>query len=365
MNARNIFKQSYRIFSTLFLTGWMLFSASCSNVQEKLGLIPEEDDARQQLLVALGLLMNSGDYFTKLYYVNPSIMSNLTNSNLIWEAGAAEVTPGKKKLVLVHGWHFDDRDWAGYPSSYALKDRVMAQNWSAFFATSEFNTIVNTKLYDIYAFDYLTSNGVEVNGSRFRAKMDALFSASADNGKVVIYAHSMGGLVTRFALYEGLVSPAYVTRIITTGTPYHGSPWASPQFQENRAVIGSLAGFVTFTTGGQDLRWDNFDGALSGASNPKLTGVNAKTDRDDLMYTYQGNYNNTSQAPGAGAGLALNAACTLLGSTFSPSDCIVPESSAKLQNNPVTIRRSVGSYDHLDVKMGIASIRTQFVTDLP
>jgi len=157
-------------------------------------------DKTTEILILLGLLQPAS--YSKLYFINSLITSSPQNKALIWEASLSDVTPGKKKLVLVHGWHFNDRSPAPSLTGDELKDRVLSQNWSAFFATTDYATIVNTKSYDVYALDYLTARGVEENGAMFRQKMDALFSSSADNGTVVIYAHSMGGLVTRFALYS-------------------------------------------------------------------------------------------------------------------------------------------------------------------
>ncbi|MBI3396662.1 MAG: hypothetical protein HY042_12555 [Spirochaetia bacterium] len=339
---------------------------------------PSKSDLTRNLLIALGIVQAQGDYYAKLYYVSPLITTGETNKGLIWEATAADVTAGKKKLVLVHGWHFDDRDGFTYPTPDQLKDRILAQNWTAYFQQNvEFDPIINTKNYDIYAFDYLTSNGVDVNGARFRAKMDALFNGAADTGKVVIYAHSMGGLVTRFAVYQNLAAPAYITRIITTGTPYHGSPWASPEFQADHSTLGSLAGFMTNTTGGQDLRWDNFDGSITGSSNPKLTAINAKTDRDSLFYrAIYGQYNTNATAStcgDAGASGALLAACRVLGGTAGgTSDCVVPVTSATLSGHTFTagtLNANNGGgtcgLDHLDVKMGTAFVRSTLYGDLP
>ncbi len=371
--------------SALWVVTFRVFAAAaalslshCSALLEYLPFYENRDEVRnerlRQLLIVLGILQSSGEYYARLYYINPLITGSTTNENLVVEATTAHGTPGKKKLVLVHGWHFDDRDAGAYPTLSQLKDRILTQNWSSFFGSTEFSQIVATKSYDVYAFDYLTSNGIDINGQRFRAKMDSLFSDPADAGKVVLYAHSMGGLVTRYAVYAG-GQPGYVARVISTGTPYHGSPWASPEFQVDRAVLGSLAGFVTGTTGGSDLRWDNYDGKLSGASNPKLAYLNSVTDRDALWKAYYGAYNATGTATCTGGTGALLAACALMGSNFEPSDCIVPSTSGSMTGHTLGFGTlQVGTLhgngpacglDHLDIKMGTSPVRAQFVADLP
>jgi hypothetical protein len=306
-----------------------------------------------------------GDYFARLYYVNPLIQSNTSNYNLIAEATSANVTSGKKKLVLLHGWEVGDTENIGYISINQLKDRIITDGaWGLFFKTGDFTNITSLKSYDVYAFDYLTSRTIDSNGTRFRAKLDALFSA--EQGTVVIYGHSMGGLVAKFAIYQGS-QPAYANRVITTGTPFHGSPWASPQYQGSNGVIGSIASFMTNTQGGQDLRWDNFDNSISGASNTKLTQLNSQKSRDSLFYTYYGSYTSSSQSRQDGGTSSLIAGCGVFGTTFSPSDCIVPQTSAIASGSsvPTSQQRNLGRYDHLEIKMGFSDIRATFVSDLP
>ncbi len=331
---------------------------------EEVGILNAKEKREQErliaLLVSLGLLQGVGDYVARLYYFNPLLAGSPTNKTYVGEATAADVNPAKKKLILVHGWHADDRDirFIPYRSIEDLKDRVLTENWSAFVATSEYVTIVG-KGYDVFAFDYLTSQGIDENGRRFRAKLDALFSG--ETGTVYIYAHSMGGLVTRAMLYEG-ATPSYLAKIITTGTPYHGSPWASGQYLANLSVLGSLAEFVTGTVGGQDLAWDNYDGSISGASNSKLSYLNSLSSRDSLVNVMYGSISGTSAA-GDSEGTLLPA-CAIM-TQFGTSDCIVPSGSATLAGHTVASTTDLGDYTHNDVKMGTVGSRNALEGMLP
>lgn len=331
------------------------------------GILPPEKDSKADLyaaLTALGLLTGVGDYVARMYQFNALLAGDSTNKLLVGEATRANVNAGKKKLILVHGWHPNDRDFkfVPFPSIEELKNRVLTENWSAFAATTQYANILAVKNYDVYAFDYLTSQGIDANGRRFRAKMDELFSG--ETGTVTIYAHSMGGLVTRFALYEG-ATPTYIARIITTGTPYHGSPWASPQFLSGLGPIGTLAGFVTDTVGGQDLRWDNFNSTLSGASNPKLDIINAQTSRDSLVFVMHGSVGAGSTSLAGGADVSLAPACAAL-TNFGTTDCIVPTSSATLSGHTLGgAPTDLGAYTHNDVKMGNDSIRNSWYALVP
>lgn len=337
------------------------FLISCSNSSKK-----EKDKKTFQgiiLQVLQSILYsNNGENAAKLFYINPAFKSGSNlNLDLVVEATSSNVTAGKKKLILVHGWDYSDRDSTSLSLSQQ-KTRVITDSWADFIKTSTFDSIVVLKSYDIYTFDYLTSNAIDTNGKRFRAKLDSLFGS--ETGTVVILGHSMGGLVTRFALYEGN-RPAYLNRVITTGTPYHGSPWASSQFQASKGTLGNIAAFLTDTNGGKDLAWDNFDGKISGASNAKLTAINAKKDRDDFFYAYYGSINSSGNTDSGASSPGLSLTCPVLGSNFAPSDCIVPITSATLSGNTLKQVRDLGAYDHFDVKLSTFSMQSTFYSDLP
>lgn len=352
----NVFKNILLFF---FIT---LFTLTCSNSSKK-----EKNKKTLQTYILQYLLsikpVDNGEVAAKIFYINPALKSGSSlNLDLISEATSANVTLGKKKLILVHGWDYTDRDTTSL-STTQQKTRIVTDSWGDFIRTSTFDLVVAAKSYDIYGFDYLTSNSIDTNGKRFRDRMNALFSK--ETGTVVILAHSMGGLVSRFAVYES-TRPAYINRIISTGAPYHGSPWASPQFQADKGTLGNIAGFLTGTNGGKDLGWDNFDGKITGATNSKLTAINQKVDRDDLIYAYYGSVLSTQSSGGSGAsspGLYLS--CSVLGSNFSPSDCVVPASSASLSGNTLKLTRDLGQYDHFDVKLTTSAMQSTFYNDLP
>ena len=204
-----------------FIVG--LLTLSCGNSSKK-----EKDKKTLQSYLLQYFFsikpVDNGELAAKIYHINPALKSGTSlNLDLVTEATSTNVTLGKKKLLLIHGWDFTDRDTTSLSTSQQ-RTRMITDSWGDFIKTSTFDLIVASKLYDIYGFDYLTSNSIDTNGKRLRVKMDALFGQ--ENGTVVILAHSMGGVISRFAIYEGS-KPAYINRVISTGAPYHGSPWAS------------------------------------------------------------------------------------------------------------------------------------------
>lgn len=392
-----------------FLAG---FFSSCST---------KEASKTDMLLAALLLQQYQLDlqgYYARLYRVlsvstskdSPVEITEVTSSNV-----GTLVSASRPKLVLVHGWLMGDTDMLTYPASSELKKRITDSGyWGFFFATDEFKTIFAN--YDVYAFDYHTGYGVDTNGALLRARLDTAFSTS-DPGTVTIYAHSMGGLVNRFSLYEDLTAPTYLSKILSTGTPYHGSPWASPQWQEALKNVqlsfvadwaAKAVAFMTSTTGGSDLRWDNFDGSITGAENAKLTAVNAKTDRDNYITAWYGgcdinrlnsgdssakacygsyveSIDGSTGYPELGSVHTLEIACseimrTVSGSdfnwqSFNTNDCVVPDKSAIKQTSgqgysasqldagysDYSATESLQGQDHFDMKMQVQPVRLKFL----
>ncbi len=353
--------------------------------------------ARDDRLIALLLghpILSRADYYARLYRVWPEDPGSSLYSLVEVNDATAPlvVTPGFRKLVLIHGWYRSDRETGNYPLESVLHGRINdPDNFGHLFASVEFLAMQADKHYEIYAFDYLTAAPVDENGRRLRRILDRYFAD--DTSLVTIFAHSMGGLVSRFGVYEG-DRPAYLNRVITAGTPYHGSPWATDLYQEAAGgtlltlPLPEIVSYFTDTSGGRDLRWDNFDGSIAGASNPKLSAINALSHRDDLFIAYQGSCDATAGDPcadGDAPNANLDPVCTLMQdisgtsytvSNFNTSDCVVPSKSAVLQIDPglsslgpdnshFSTVRDMGAVDHSDMNLGTASLRLQLYNDLP
>lgn len=300
-----------------------------------------------------------GGYFARLWYLQPGINSNPEDTDYITLATSNHVTNGRDKLIMIMGWQATDEDEGDLPSENALKKRMFG-TWSTFFGSTEYATKNTT--FDMYAFTYLSSNQVSQNGARFRNRMDNLFGA--ETGKVNILAHSMGGLVSRYAVYEGNDAP-YLNKVVTLGTPFHGSPWASPQFQSSN-ILGSLATFFTSTSGGSALAYDNVNGDLAGASNAELAYLNSLTARDSKFVAYYyGNVTNSSPSFAVSSiDSVLSTACNALGSTGgSTSDCIVPAISASRNSHGNSV--AAGNYGHSGIAMGDSTLRTAALAQFP
>ncbi|NBU98651.1 MAG: hypothetical protein EBS19_10675 [Spirochaetia bacterium] len=325
-------------------------------------LFPDKKkDNSLQFLTGLGIIQTIPDVYAKLVFMNPLFLYDTLNTSLITDYTISNTSSSNKKLVLIHGWNTLDPALPVYPTENDLKNRIISQWEHILKADQDFLKTVITKGYDVYFFTYLTSSSIESNGVRFRYLLNNAFSSQ--NSNVYIFAHSMGGLVSRIALYQNN-NPTYLNKIISSGTPYHGSPWASSSYQKDKSVIGDIAGFLTNTEGGQNLAWDNFDSSITNASNSVLSRYNSNTSRDSLIKAYYGSINSDGSNY-SGTDLTLTVGCATLGSVYSPSDCVVPESSGKLSGGGITQSVNIGGYNHVDLNLRVNAVKTQTLSDLP
>ena len=175
----------------------------------------------------------------------------------------------------------------------------------------------------------------------------------------------MGGIVTRTALYQGS-TPLYLRAALINGSPLHGSPWASPEYQESKSFLGALASFITQTDGGSDLRWDNFDGNIAGASNPFLTELAAKSGRDHLIHLTYGDIDDGNSFDDNGSvSTVMQSACLILHSPEFRGDCIVPITSSQYSGvtnpNPTT---DLGRYEHFQINWASSGTRSALRTKI-
>lgn len=132
-----------------------------------------------------------------------------------------DATIDERPTVLsVHGLNGDPRSWGDAADKKSMRYAI--------------GTI--SKVNPITAFDYESNNLKWVTnkaiGPALASRINCLSAASLEaggNGKIVIVAHSMGGLALREALNQTAAvhtSPNKIGLAITIGTPHLGSPLA-------------------------------------------------------------------------------------------------------------------------------------------
>ncbi|MGN6472922.1 MAG: esterase/lipase family protein, partial [Mycobacteriales bacterium] len=153
-------------------------------------------------------------------------------------ASVAQSTPvpqaARHVVVLVHGWDGAPGNW-GLAGSPASTDGYLAQQLGT--------------TYTFLRFSYQDVDAQWAADPRISQCLASYLvraaSASADH-KVVVVAHSMGGIATLFAMTDGPQASAArraVAGMVTLSTPYTGSPWgdtAAASFISAATLHGSL-----------------------------------------------------------------------------------------------------------------------------
>ncbi len=188
---------------------------------------------------------------------------------------------GKIPIILIHGWQI-------------FRDASDPQDtWDKFI--SYFNSDIDlTNKFKLYSFTYDTTQFIDDNGNKLASKISSLFPSQKN---IIIVAHSMGGLVAHSYIQKHS-GGSKVIKLITLGTPYHGSPLV--QVLRNAAkdsaisLLGLPVGLVTLqladvfvalnANGTTDLEWDNYDGKHSLLLK---RDTNDLSDLNDLLKTPQ------------------------------------------------------------------------------
>lgn len=247
----------------------------------------------------------------------------------------------KHLLILVHGIQLwgQGLDW----------NVITPGAWKAF-TTFFYDDPELQATYELFSFEYVTSNPIKNNGQELAKVLNPFINSirrANPSRKIVILAHSMGGLVTKSAMLEHGATP---DAVITLGTPYHGSPLANvPEFlvnvpeslvRENRlscvfnvfnmvacGTIGLLSGttglfsrLLLETPGFQQLKWDGFDGKLKG-TNDWLSKLNQNNSFDDRFIAY------ASKESACTGQLSVSYGLLKAMGWDDTGDCVVPYSS--------------------------------------
>ncbi|MES2785779.1 MAG: alpha/beta fold hydrolase [Pseudomonadota bacterium] len=186
-------------------------------------------------------------------------------------------------VLLVHGLGGGNEGWESFLRAYEKNPA-----WQAAFKP--------------YSFSYSTSNSevaadptaprtISALGGSLQSAMQAFYDKPTasphfgfGNKRIVILAHSMGGLVARSMMQEhvfrdGRRGGDKVLHLITLATPHHGSPLADAALELGLQTVTEVAdtwpGFLA------DLTWTNYDGLnmSGGRCNQWLARLNSYVPR--------------------------------------------------------------------------------------
>lgn len=274
-------------------------------------------------------------------------------------------TTGRKTLFLIHGWSFDGvpaKPGGGYWNYF----REYIRN--------------NPELRDSYKPYYVRywSNYVPVNqiAAELRRKVE---EAGFNKKRIVIMAHSMGGLVSRSYMEEqrftdgprkGEKCGVLVDQLITLGTPHHGSPMANRYARDDfyswlyKQVLGQVEkhAFKDLTydkVNRSDLRWDNYNNLMNyskypNEANPWLIQLNNQSTFHPKITCYSGTTNGQFTIPDTDdIDEVYSFLAFMQDEGFDyPNDGIVPTISAQFDEKTVKKIRHFPGYNHAELNYG-------------
>jgi triacylglycerol esterase/lipase EstA (alpha/beta hydrolase family) len=272
---------------------------------------------------------------------------------------------GRKPLLLIHGWSFDGTPAApggGYWDNfkdYLLNDSTLSANFKPYYVK-------------------YWSNAVPVDEIA-EALRDELENQEWYQQKMVIVAHSMGGLVARSFMNEqccrvgdlsDLSCGDNIDLLVTLGTPHHGSPMANGPARNAELpffvkLVLSNVESVVFNDisydeiNRSDLWWDNYDNLFDLESYPDennlwLNNLNEETEYDSRTICYAGSVDGLFIIPESGNTTQEY----LLGAWFTDegldleNDGIVPIKSAAFEGHSMKLIRYFEDYNHADIIKG-------------
>jgi RHS repeat-associated protein len=263
-------------------------------------------------------------------------------------------------LVLIHGWN------PGGVNAGPLTD-----TWDPFISYYT-STPPLQAAYKLYRFNY-SSNVVSIDSlaTTLGGSLISLSAADPTNfgaKPVVMMSHSMGGLIAR-AYMQGPGGDK-VFKLITLGTPHHGTPMANGPARDAAAISNPpmaaainaydrLTGSISYNADNRgDLRWDSYDqplldyAAYPDERNSWLTNLNSTMTYDAAIISYAGQL-----VPVVDCALA-DRYCwgsVVLGGVFTlENDGVVPLKSAQFGGHGVLggIGRVMYGYNHSEIAKG-------------
>ncbi|WP_108927162.1 esterase/lipase family protein [Leptospira johnsonii] len=371
-------------FRTLFLFFTLLSFWNCDYLQDR--ITPSDskslgDQIKDYIISAYFAEQNHALY--RFSTVIPNLQpQNL--SPLYFQDPYFQRDNSKAKIVFIHGWDFAERQ-TDPPTDFNRKVANLLGTWNQGLAFTTDNATPPSSYtgsvydnFEIYVFTYRTSDYIEVNGRRFIDSLNAAFNSS---DKVVVVAHSMGGLVSRAAIQHANNTENVIDHIVSLGTPYYGSPYSSPQYTGDLTAIGTIIKFMTDTPGGQGLAYTNGISAGVDPISPTIVdGTNqafnffletiiANTSKDSITTVYAGNM-GAGNCGGTDHAATYQAACTVITNgnpVFASSDGIVPLASGLLNSRAGT-EHTVSDMDHSQMSFrneggtggGLTKVKTHF-----
>ena len=334
----------------------------------------------------------------KITSVNNPQISDISDGNFTYKSplsvvAADDIPLGTRKpLLLIHGWQPE-----GKPAPPGIS---IWNNFSKYFDKDQ-DLLIKFKIYYVGYY----SNLISVADLAYNLRLELDRITEFKEKHISIVAHSMGGLVSRAFMnrsVNGIKGGERIDKLITLGTPHHGSPVANG-FARNKALgtISNLVSYIdiidwrTFSSYPEyyeynrfDLLWDNYDNLFDYNSFPEernilldVSGLNRDRTYDGKIITYSGSFDESDKDfPDPKIFKFYKYSDKLMIQMFDNSlsksvstDGIVPLSSASFENHAIKNRHVFPGYNHSRLAMGrgiidyelFGTIKSDLLEDTP
>jgi len=212
-----------------------------------MNLIPEE----------IGSLINIYTIAVTIYSLNDNseqIDSNFYKVNSPTSITKVDTVQSSviNPIILIHGLQLTNDG----PDRQPQMDTW--SNFISYLYNREQTDITN----NLYTYRYNTRKSLDYNAQMLRDEIRDCFPEIICPN-IIIIGHSMGGLIAHVYIqkYDG---EQRVLKLITVGTPYHGSPCITDD-----GVVNAFDAYLAIKAKGtQDLKWDNYDDNAYGLRRP-------------------------------------------------------------------------------------------------
>ena len=138
-------------------------------------------------------------------------------------SASVPLTDDRIPIILVHGMSGDAKPktlnyWYGW------------MNADTNGTLGYFNQAPMSNMFRVYRYVYDSTDYISTNAAKFAKFVNDFYAAHTNfnERQVVIMAHSMGGLVSRYAMNINTQFASRVHRLVTLGSPHQGSQGANP-----------------------------------------------------------------------------------------------------------------------------------------
>jgi len=158
------------------------------------------------------------------FYCDNDTTTNATYGGPVGaSSGSVALTDDRIPIILVHGMSGDAKPktlnyWYGW------------MNADTNGTLGYFNQSPMSNMFRVYRYVYDSTDYISTNAAKFAQFVNDFYDdhPEFDERQVVVMAHSMGGLVSRYAMNTNPDFAAKVHRLVTLGSPHQGSQGANP-----------------------------------------------------------------------------------------------------------------------------------------